>query len=71
MTLHADAIHDQGVLRLLGPTPLLPHQHVRVAIEVAEPAPAAPDRAARMAHLRATIPFRIGPKLTRVEMNAR
>ena len=71
MTLHAEAIHDEGVLRLLGPTPLLPQQHVRVSIEVAESAAAVPDRAARMAQLRATIPFRMGPKLTRDEMNAR
>ena len=36
MTLHAEAIHDQGVLRLLGPTPLLPQQRVKVAIETAD-----------------------------------
>lgn len=41
MTLHAEAIHDAGVLRLLGPLPIGPQQRVRVAIEFDAAAPAA------------------------------
>ena len=32
MTLHAEAIHDQGVLRLLGPLPIANGQRVKVVI---------------------------------------
>ncbi len=74
MTLHTEAIYDGGVFRPIGPMAIPPHQRVQLAVEFDPPAVAAPDSdiAARIAALRATIPFGIGDTMpTREERNAR